>query len=176
MNIKEKTELFKNVQLYIDKHLVLSAPDVMKCYEVSEFCQMRKFKSLAESDIDNLNKEIENIDASFIDTIGEIIRKKDLKEPDVYKRAGFDRRFFSKMMNTPSYHPKKNTALSFAIGLQLNINETKSLLAKAGYSLSPSSATDIAVKYFIQHKIYDIILINEFLYSHDLSLLGSQDK
>ena len=58
------------------------------------------------------------------------------------------------------------------IGLKLNLDQSIDLLAKAGFALSNSSKRDLVVRYFIEHKIYDINEINEILYEFNLDLFN----
>ncbi len=91
---------------------------------------------------------------------------------EVYKNANIDRKLFSKIRSDREYKPRKTTALALAIGLELNLDETKDLLQKAGFALSKSSEADLIVEYFIMEENYNIHLINEVLFDHDLALLG----
>jgi hypothetical protein len=68
--------------------------------------------------------------------------------------------------------PSKPTILQLAIGLKLDVNETKTLLEKAGYALSRSSKSDMIIRYFIENKTYNIQLINIALYDYHLPLLS----
>ncbi|MDC7229198.1 MAG: RNase III inhibitor, partial [Sphaerochaetaceae bacterium] len=68
----------------------------------------------------------------------------------------------------------KRTVIALAIALELTLDEADNLLEKAGYALSHSSIFDVIIEYFIVHKQYKILEINEVLFSYDQPLLGSQ--
>ena len=100
-----------------------------------------------------------------------LIAQKGLSNADVYKRAIVDKKVFSKIKNNPNAHPQKITALCLCVGAGLNLDETKDLLARAGYALSPCDKTDIIFSYFIENGIYDMIEIDIQLEEHGLSYL-----
>lgn len=93
---------------------------------------------------------------SFID-------KKGVTDPEVYKKAGLDRKHFSKIRSNPNYRPSKNTIIALALALELNKKETDKLLSSAGYSLSDSDTYDLVIQFCLEKKIYDIYDVNQAL-------------
>jgi hypothetical protein len=97
-----------------------------------------------------------------------LIEQKKLENVSVYERAIIDKRQFSKIKKNPAYHPDKATALRLCVGALLNLDETKDLLARAGYALSPCDKRDIIFSYFIEKEIYDVTEIDITLEEHGL--------
>ena len=82
-----------------------------------------------------------------------------------------DKKTFSKIKNHADYHPQKMTAMCLCMGAKLNLDETRDLLARAGYALSPCDKSDIIFSYFIENQIYDMIELDIQLEEHGLSCL-----
>lgn len=117
----------------------------------------------------NLDFLFDYVGENFHDKLFSLIREKGLTDVEVYKRAGMDRKLFSKIRNNPAYHPKKSTVLILAIALKLDLQETKEFLRSAEYAFSASSERDLIVQYFISHGEYDLKTIN-----NALSVYGQQ--
>lgn len=101
-----------------------------------------------------------------------LIDEKGVSDVQVYKKANVDRRLFSKIRSNADYMPSKRTVLSFAVALELSLEETRDLLMRAGYALSVSSRQDVIVEYFIRRGEYDLYLINETLFSFGEQVLS----
>lgn len=115
-----------------------------------------------------ISKRLEHITDTYSQYLLYLIKEKGMENADVYKRAIVDKKTFSKIKNNPDYHPQKMTALCLCIGAKLNLDETKDLLARAGYALSPCDKTDIIFSYFIENEIYDMIELDIQLEEHGL--------
>ena len=120
-----------------------------------------------------LAERLEHMSDTFPEYLLYLIQKNGLENADVYKRAIVDKKVFSKIRNNPDYHPKKMTALCLCIGVKLNIDESRDLLARAGYALSPCDKTDIIFSYFIENGIYDMIELDIQLEEHGLPCIIS---
>ena len=120
----------------------------------------------------SLEDQLANIGPSFHDKLFELIDKAHLDNKDVWKRANLDRKLFSKIQCNKNYHPKKKTVFALCIALQLNLEESKDLLARADWAFSPSSKVDLIVQKAIIDKQYDIMELNITLFKYTNETLG----
>lgn len=121
----------------------------------------------------DLEEQLRKLDQGFSETLLAFIDASGKKDSEVYKRANVDRKLFSKIKNKPDYRPTKYTALAFAFALELDLDQTKDLLAKAGHALSHSNRFDVIVEYFLLRREYDLFQINEVLFAFDQPLIGA---
>ena len=120
----------------------------------------------------SLEDQLANIGASFHDKLFELIDEAHLDNKDVWKRANLDRKHFSKIQCDQNYHPKKKTVMALCIALQLDLEQSKDLLARADWAFSPSSKVDLIVQKAIIDKQYDIMQLNMTLFKYTNEILG----
>ena len=190
-------KLFADIAAYIDDHYVDEHTDTrrerlrsLRLAEPEEersappaFSIPRMSQSLgaapmaarvpAKAPADDLDGLLAGLDVGFSETLLKLIDRTGKKDSEIYKKANVDRKLFSKIRNDPDYKPSKATAIAFALALELDLEETKDFIARAGFALSRSSKFDVIIEYFIQRKQYDVFAINEALFAFDQSLLGA---
>lgn len=115
-----------------------------------------------------LGDRLKHLSDTFQEYLMYLIESKGLSNADVYKSAYLTKQLFSKIKLNPDYHPDKGTALRLCVGAQLNLDETKDLLARAGYALSPCDKRDVIFSFFIEQGIYDMLDIDIALEEHGL--------
>ena len=178
-------KLFKSVSSYIDENYIRSKT-------LDEYGTERLYGSRLETrrireqecadmsvgaaipmDSDDWGQLLKDLDAGFSETLLQLIDRTGKKDSEIYKKANVDRKLFSKIRNNMDYRPSKTTALAFAFALELDVDETKDFISRAGFALSHSSKFDVIVEYFLVNRNYNVFELNEVLFAFDQPLIGA---
>lgn len=178
-------KLFHSIQSYIDETYIQEKTkeeyEIVdhQSYDIEEL-QKTRYRSQQSSALAgsfpttrHLSDLMKELDETFSESLIRLIDQKGLKDPDVYKKANVDRKLFNKIKLNKDYKPSKKTCIAFALALELNLDETKDFIGKAGYALTHSSKFDIIIEYFILQQNYNIFEINEVLFAFDQPLIGA---
>lgn len=150
------------------------ADEAQECAPMKECAALPMEDCSAAPDMPlSLSKLLAQTDAGFSETLLRLIDRTGKKDSEIYRKANIDRKLFSKIRNNPAYQPSKATALAFAIALELDLEQTRDFIRRAGYALTDSSKFDIIVRYFIERGNYNIHEINETLFAFDQNLLSA---
>ena len=168
---QEDEELDLAAEVEEDKELNLPADARKKERPGSNGAADSKGSSRTESAAVSLDDLLGDMGKTFHEVLFEKIIRSGMADVEVYRRANMDRKLFSKIRSNPAYHPRKDTILALAVALKLNLEETQDLLSRAEYALSPSSKSDVIIRYFIERGVYDLHLINIALDDHGLEIL-----
>ncbi len=133
--------------------------DVCKCVEVYIPSEERESA---------LEERMRHLSDTFQEYLLYLIEMKGLSNAEVYKNAIVTKQLFSKIKLNKDYHPDKATAMRLCVGAKLNLDETKDLLARAGYALSPCDKRDVIFSFFIENKVFDMIEIDIALEEYGL--------
>lgn len=157
-------QILNDLQKYINVHLEVfsNAPILL---ELEYNLQSENFTTDIE-DFINVHR-MPNLNQMLFD----FIDQSSYTDAEIYKKAGIDRKLFSKIRSNPEYRPSKNTTIALALALELDIEDTEDLLNAAGYSLSDSNVFDLVIQYCLENSIHDIFSVNEALHHFNQKVL-----
>ena len=120
--------------------------------------------------LSRLKSKLDKPKETFSERLLRLIDESGMSDVEVYKRAGIDRKLFSKIRTDKNYHPKIRVVYAFIFVLRLNLDDARDLLASAGYSISPASKFDLVMEFCIMEG-YDIDTVNGILYEMGMDVL-----
>ncbi len=124
-------------------------------------------KSLTKEESDEIEHFTKNNKKGFIETLDEMRekynegKKEKLNSADLYNKINVTRQTYYKLREKD--RPSKDTAISFALGLELCESDMEVLLASAGWSLATNSKRDLIIKFCFVKKIYEYSYVCEIL-------------
>ena len=94
--------------------------------------------------------------------LNRLLNERGIDNPTVYKKAGIDRKTWSKLISNANQRPTKRNVCAIAIALELDFKDCKSLIKSAGYILN-RDPFDMVIRYCIDQGIYDPIQVDALL-------------
>ncbi|KKK37463.1 hypothetical protein WQ57_13515 [Mesobacillus campisalis] len=152
---------------YIELHL--GNVTVYKSAELFEEAEAPILQDIQHSELKTFIED--HRQPSLKEMLFSLIDQKGLRDADIYKKAGIDRKHFSKIRSNPGYRPGKNTVLALCFALELDREETGELLSSAGYSLSASDTADLVISFCLEKNIHDLDAVNQALEAYSLKPL-----
>lgn len=170
-------KLLMQVKEFIDDNYIEEHPEFFKErrrnieFNICEDAQVIYENKACEANTLNKTRSLEDLmdelEESFSQALLRLIDEKGKTDVAIYKKANVDRKLFSKIRSNKDYKPSKVTAIAFAIALELNLDETKDLIGRAGFTLTHSSKFDVIIEFFIKQNNYNVFEINEFLFEYE---------
>ncbi len=175
-----------------------------ECYDIAEKCIKTYLSTHPESDVfiviyksnfdifddefkDNLTKylnfnfkteerkqNIKDYNLDVVNFISKIQQEKNISDEELILNANLDYRYLSRLRDDSTFIPSKFALLSIGIGLNLNISEMNDLLKTQGYFFGSNTMYELAIRFYIDKKIYDIYKINDCLFYYELELLSQK--
>lgn len=173
--MKIQQEIIKKVNAYIDNRRRRIYEDGEKNVHSEGLfgrrCYIEKFSGpMSDKMFTQLKSKLAKKEESFAERLLRLIDESGMTDAEVYKRAGIDRKYFSKLRNEKERIPKVRVVYAFIFALRLSLGEAKKLLASAGYAVSPARDFDLVMEFCIIEG-YDIDEVNEILFAINLPLL-----
>lgn len=117
-------------------------------------------------------EEIDELEfASLAEYLELLLNEKGLRKNDVIKRSNMDKNYAYQIFNGNKTHPSRDKMIALAIGMGLNVMETRKLLKIAGAcDLYPRNPRDSVIIFGLNNRL-SLIDTNELLNDYRLDLL-----
>ena len=149
-----------------------------------DFCQNKeKMMKKTTEELMEILKQKKSIHAYFTEEIDELefaslaeylellLNEKGLRKSDVIKHSNMDKNYAYQIFNGNKTHPSRDKMIALAIGMGLNVLETRKLLKIAGacdlYARNPRDSILI----YCLHKGAGLMEVNELLSDYNLDIL-----
>lgn len=104
-----------------------------------------------------------NVGVDFKELINKRLTQTGLKPSEVYKRAGADKRAFSKIFDySKAYKPGKFVLLKLCIAMRLTLDETVELLESINLGLGKTKF-DYTIRYCYENNEWDVDKVSYYL-------------
>lgn len=117
-------------------------------------------------------EEVDELEfASLPEYLELLLREKKMKKSDVIRRSNLDKNYAYQIFNGNKSHPSRDKMLMLALGMRLQIIETRKLLKIAGAcDLYPRNPRDSVILYCL-NKGCTLMEVNELLSDYNLDIL-----
>ena len=129
-----------------------------KYFKMTHYLEVKYMNNIKLKEYLNCKKS-----KNFNEVLFNYIDQSGHKDSEIYNKVDIDRKLFSKIRCNNNYIPKKNTIIKLCIALCLKKEDFNKLLNSAGYSLS-QSVFDNVILFCLENNIYDLDVINNYLY------------
>ena len=120
-------------------------------------------------DEDKLDERLKHLKDPFGVYLLYLSDRKNIPLTVLENTAWLSKHIVYKVKKSPdTYRPDKRTAFQLAVGLELNLDDTKDLLSRAGYTISDSILEDKIWEFYIENEHFDIMDISDSLEKYGL--------
>ena len=122
--------------------------------------------SVSELMPETLEEYLKAGDMTFVEKLKEYIDASGKTAAEIYdKEHMMTKQAYYKILKDKDYHPEKYTVIMFCLSLELSLEDSLDLLARAGWMLSKSRGADLVVRWHIANGIYSYRQLNDCLES-----------
>lgn len=164
----DNQELRRKIEAYLAENFFEEETFAEACAERKYFAASTACFLMREINFDKIFDT--NKGETFSEMMTRLVEESGEKNSAIYTRANIDRQLFSRIKKNRDYQPSKDTAVALAIALKLEFDKAKDFLASAGYTLTKSKR-DLIISFFIENKIFDTNLLNDYLYEYKQPIL-----
>lgn len=143
---KKRSEYVDEVKIFIQVHFVRERGGERDKYNTLSIKTDPDRDSCKEWYLNHNNP------TNFFEVVQFYLSEKGIKAETLMSKYNLDSSVLSGDLNSLT----KGDAIAICIGLNLNIAETIALLETADFALSNSSQADLALRYCIENRIYDL--------------------